>query len=707
MENKQKKKEKEQQELKEMFDKEIESRNKRFITGEILEQKEQKITEIFKKFQNKLSGGQKGLFLHPKIYKFKSSDYTDLFEYETIFPLKDKKEFSIIYDCLNFVCYGEKESSNAKDKDNYIEKIKNIFSILKEKGAVIFLIDSFYIEYFFQNLITALGNNYKTKLFINLYFIDTHNFLFIISIQKMGESEQPINFKDIKILITDYFSNLNSKIIGSSKLGEISNFLKEPIKKMQTYHIQCHLNYSRLNVFHPGEYFQMKLKSSPLIPDISYIVTVHDSSTNTDGKNKRTIAIVISFDITQELLFAKYFSFEQMCQHLQAGRLIVLQSAILNPLGVKELAYELKNEILLMRPKGYNEEIPIKVWEDENPKFFVYQDEKYLIRDNEDKMFSLRQLFYINDRYLQNMVQSKIRIKCTSKSKINNPPKDILYFPMETLDKFKNKGVVQCIDEYNIIGYYEKCLICTAFYLELNKLPRNTIKIMDIGAGTGVLSFYFYQLFKGCCEIDNIENNKRIYELGIKYFGLKNYDKYGNRVNWFLEDIESCIDKMIKPDNSDDKNEKKYEHKIGFYDLICNEINDINPKEDTAPPKALFSDKFLDNIKQLLKPKGIYTVNIMSKNYKSLYDNYLQLEKHFSSIFTIPSEQGLSYIFFCFNEKINSEKYTEKYKENKEIIEKNEVIEYSVIKLILNEVMSRIMNMDDEKKKLEENSKYI
>ena len=97
---------------------------------------------------------------------------------------------------------------------------------------------------------------------------------------------------------------------------------------------------------------------------------------------------------------------------------------------------------------------------------------------------------------------------------------------------------------------------------------------MDIGAGLGIMSFYLYKLFKGNCEIDNIEKNKWIYEVGLKSFGLKNYYSNNNRINWFLEDAQTCMNKMIESY----KNETKYENKIDFYDLIINEVNDIIPK---------------------------------------------------------------------------------------------------------------------------------
>ena len=472
--------------------------NTAYITIDTLKQKNRKINDIFLKFEKKIKEAKPCLVLKPKNLEFQLTNFEEgLFEFKTSFPLEDKKEYSMIYDCLNFICFSSGDEPNEKNKAKNIEKIKNINLLLKEKGTAILLLDQNYIEYFFSYFPFALGENYKTKLFINLYFIDTHNFFFIVTIQKMANSDKPINLKDLKILVTDYISYLSSKIYGSATVSTINDYIKEPISKMKNYHMQCIINYSCLKVFHPGQYFQMRLKTSPLNPDISYIVTIQDYSNNVEGKNKKCAAISVSYEITQELQYVKYLSFDQMCQKLNVGRAIILQSSILNPLGIKELAYDLNDEIQLMKPNGFNEQVPIRVWEEQNQKYLVYQDDSYLIRDNEDKLFQVRQLFYIDNRYIQNVLQSKIRVKYVSKSKVNNPPKGSIYYPMETSEKLKNKGVIQCVDTSNIAGYYEKCLLCLAYYLDLNNFPRNTVKIMDIGAGIGVLGFYYYQLFKG------------------------------------------------------------------------------------------------------------------------------------------------------------------------------------------------------------------
>ena len=682
--------------------KEKEELKKRFVSINDLVQKEIKITEILRKFKKKLDEIKPSLFLRPHNYQFRSNEFKPLFQYESSFPLKVKQEFSFIYDCLNFICYQPKDEEDSKNSEKFSEKIKNIFSTLKEKGTLLLLIDEFHIENFFPNLILALGNDYKTKLFINFYFLDTRAFLFLVSIQKMTQSETPISVKDIKILITDFFSN--SKMIGSSLLGEMNEYLKQPLLNMRRYRYQTEINYSRIKTLHPGEFYEMRLKSSPLNNEVSYIVTIHDSPVPENQKNNQCFAVSISYEITQDILFSKQISLSRMCEQLKAARLIAIESAPLNPLNIKDLAMEVSSEIQLMKPEGFTDNIQMRLWEVQIPKQTVFENEKYIIKDFEDKK-SIRQLYFLSNR---NILQGQIRTNLASKTNISNPSKEKVYFPIETQEKYKSKGVIQCIDDSIIGGFYEQSILCTVFYMDLNNFPRNTIKIMDIGAGLGTLSFFFYKLYKGSCEIDNIEKNKEIYEIGKKYFGFKNYDN-DNKVHWLFEEAKSCIDKMANFNKNNIKSKKsnvnKYGNKLEYYDLIFNEINEISSKEDTVPYKEFFDDSFLANIKSLLKPFGIYTVNIMSKNFLSIYNCYLQLEKYFPSIYNISSEGGLCSIFFCFRDKVDNKEYQEKFKINKEIIEKNNVIDYSVVKLFIGNVLNKVQDMTEEKKKMEENSK--
>ena len=638
--------------------------------------------------------------MHPIGHVYEPEEFRKLFEYEKHIPIPIKKEYNFIYDCLNFICYGN-DLTPSLNEEEYKNKILYDFSLLNEKGTLMILLDVYFLKNFFDNLTKALGDEYKIKLFINFYFMEKYDFLFVVTIQKMAKVDTPINLQETKVLLTDYFSNLHSRLLCSKPIKEINTYIEGSVKKMQSYFLQCKLNCNLLNVLRPGKFFEMRLKISPLTPGVDFIVTITDNSQNLDKKNVKTIAIVVLYEMSQELVFQSNMSFDMMTHMLNIGRLITLQCAMLNPMNMNEIAFELTEDIEKMRPAQFRDRISVQGWEDKNPKYLVYQGNNYLIRDCEEKPEQIfRQLYYTTDNNIMNAIMAKIKIKYVSKSKIKNNNQ---YFPMETQDKFKNKGVIKCIDENNIPGFYEKSIICMAFYLNLENFPKNTIKIMDIGAGLGIMSFYLYKLFKGNCEIDNIEQNKWIYDVGLKFFGLKNYYSNNNRINWFLEDAQTCMNKML----NSNKNENKYENKIKFYDLIINEINDINPKEFCSPPVSNFTDEFLGNIKQLLKKDAVYLVNIQTRNFKVLYENYKQIAKYFPTCYVIPSESSLVYIFICFNQILSEEFYSERFQKNKEKILEGNVIDSNLVEPFYRDVISKIKSVKEEINKMEENSKKI
>ena len=59
----------------------------------------------------------------------------------------------------------------------------------------------------------------------------------------------------------------------------------------------------------------------------------------------------------------------------------------------------------------------------------------------------------------------------------------------------------------------------------------------------------------------------------------------------------------------------------------------------------------------------------------------------------------------CFKDKVEIAEYQQKFKINKEIIEKNNVIDFNVVKLFIKTVLTKVQDMADEKKKYEENAK--
>ena len=204
----------------------------------------------------------------------------------------------------------------------------------------------------------------------------------------------------------------------------------------------------------------------------------------------------------------------------------------------------------------------------------------------------------------------------------------------------------------------------------------------------------------------NKEKEKRKYNIINKDDELESScdAEYFESINFLpldeFQDIEMQNTTKDKENNTDNikKGNKisNNRNKLNYFDLICNEINDLYPKENTIPSKDFFDDNYLENVKNLLKSYGIYIVKLVSSNYKSFYECYLQLEKHFMSIFNIPSEGGLASIYFCFKEKIDIKEYQDKFIKNRDIVEKGNIIDHSVIKTFANAILVKLEDMTEK-----------
>ena len=69
------------------------------------------------------------------------------------------------------------------------------------------------------------------------------------------------------------------------------------------------------------------------------------------------------------IIFNENNPFDKMAQILNVGRLITLECAILNPMNWKEIAFELNDEVQMMKPEGFNENILINIWPENNHKY--------------------------------------------------------------------------------------------------------------------------------------------------------------------------------------------------------------------------------------------------------------------------------------------------------------------------------------------------
>ena len=73
--------------------------------------------------------------------------------------------------------------------------------------------------------------------------------------------------------------------------------------------------------------------------------------------------------MSQELNYRSDNSYDILSQNLNVGRLITMECAMLNPMNMKEIGLELSDEIEMLKPESFKENIEIKGWNDKTPKY--------------------------------------------------------------------------------------------------------------------------------------------------------------------------------------------------------------------------------------------------------------------------------------------------------------------------------------------------
>ena len=81
----------------------------------------------------------------------------------------------------------------------------------------------------------------------------------------------------------------------------------------------------------------------------------------------------------------------------------------------------------------------------------------------------------------------------------------------------------------------------------------------------------------------------------------------------------------------------------------------------------------------MMKENAMYVLNMMSRSYRTYYENLVQLEKEFNHIFLLKNTEDLNKIHFCFKKKNNDEFYKSLYEKNSEKLAKKENADASLI----------------------------
>ena len=652
------------------------------LTPNFLNLIQTKLEVVLKTMIKKLENQKPTLYLKYPEIEIKSEELYPLFQIETNFNLNDAAvQFNNVIDCKNFYHFvlNENEIDSIKESEKINQEIfNNLLSKIKDNGALMLMCDFQYLIQIPKSLKIALGENNKTKLFIKLYIIEKLPLVSLIYIQKMGESKENIILENEKLLSYEVYNDLSiSKPIG---------YTINQMPKCVTYMFEIYQYHGYLKDLHPGYSIPIKIKEQLWSDNIDFTLTICDSDDEEILKKKKCVAIIVSKSYSSDFMYLTVEGNMSLCKQTDSARIILIRPAPFNNDSTSEIKNKLINYILLFKFKDcVNESIPVMLMSDDNEQMeILYENKDLIVRDvvESGTKNNLRQLIFKSS---PTEIQSEIKLTLTSRNNIKND-KEKKYIPVFTLDRYFQKGLIQCFDESFFSMFYIKTLLSSIFFLDMSNYPNEKINILILGAGIGTINFYFDKLLKSNVKIDAVELDKNVTEIGREYFKLNNYKEEKKNINWYFTDGKKFVL---------DSSRKEY------YDLIIMDINNTNLIEGISPPPIFFEENFIKKILNLLKKKGIYIINLMSRSYKNYFDAFNILDKNFPHIFIVDSNEDLNKIHFCLKEKMEKEEFLSIYEKNLLKLADKENANIELIREDHANIIKKIIGTDEVKKKLE------
>ena len=648
-----------------------------------------KLEEIFelvlKNFQKKMeTPNSNNLILKHKETQIKNKDLVSLLkEKNSLSEINDAEKFDLIIDVINFYYFRKVEDSLKEIQKKEIDQntLNKLFNInLTEKGTLILLGDYHYLCNLTQSFKKLFGNIFKNKLFIKLYSISNLPFIGIFSIQKMSQSKEIINIENEKLLFY--------KVNEDSTIEKPISFTMGQLSKSITYLSEIYQYHEYLKDLHKGQSNPIKIKENYWSDNIDFTITVVDSKDDELLKLKKCAAIIITKNFSNDFITLTFEGNMSLCKEANVSRILVVRSAPFNFDSATIIKEKLQNYIRLFSFKDcVDKSIPIMITaDDNNDNENVFMDDKILVRDVKEKVdnneITLRQLIFRSNPY---EIQCEVKILLTSKKKLQKEKNK--YVPIYTIEKYSNKNLVQCFDDSYLSMFYIQALLSSICFLNLKNFPENSLKILILGAGIGTINYYFNKILKENVIIDAVELDKEVAEVGLKYFGLNNFQNEKNKnIKWYFEDAKKFIE---------EKNVKDY------YDVIVMDINNTNSIQGISPPLLFFEQNILDKINDMLNKDGVYIINLMARSYQNYKKAYYTLDNKFPHILNINNNEDLNKIHFCFKTKKTKDEYFKFYNTNLSKLSNKEIADISDTEQIFRLLLPRFVLASEQKVKLE------
>ncbi len=624
------------------------------------------------------------LIIKRKTIEIKNKEILSLFkEKESLNEINDNEQYESIFDCVNFYHFTTSEEQIEKKEidKNILDKLFN--KNLSPKGTLLLLCDYQYLTQLCQSFKSLLGENYSTKLFIKLYIIYKLPFMVIISLQKLYPSKEPYDIGNEKLL--SYELNKTEKEYTFSKP---LSYTFSQMAKSVTYMYQIYQYQGYFYNLHPGTITPVKIKDKLYTDDIAFTISVIDSKDKDLIALNKCAAVIIGKNFANEFITLTAEGNMSLCSQCKVSRLLLVRAAPFNFDPVHVIKDKISGYVLLFKFNNcVDQSIPIMLMNEEQKDITnVFADDKILIRDVKENDINLRQLIFISNPY---QVQCEIKTILTSKTKLKNNKdnQDNNLIPIKTLDKFSQKNLVQCFDDSFISMFYIQALLCGVLFIDLKNIQKEKIKILVLGAGIGTINYYFDKILKSNVCIDAVELDKNVAEKGKEYFGLNNYTKEKNpNIKWYFNDARNFVlDKSVKD----------------YYDLIVMDINNTNSKEGISPPPVFFEENIINKIHLMLKPNGIYIIDLLARSYQNYKNAYTVLEKKFPHILYIDNNEDLNKIHLCFKTKKTNIEYLQNYADGLKLLKQPENGDIGIIEASANQFIGRFVDGEKQKEVLD------
>ena len=647
-----------------------------------LESIQEFIELALKNYEKKLEQSKgHNLVIKYKNIEIKNKEICSLFvEKESLSEIDDNEKFDAIFDCINFYHFMKNDTEKIEKIEIDINNLEKLFNKnLSEKGTLLLLCDYQFLTQLCDKFIKLLGEKYSTKIFIKLYIISKLPLMGVFSIQKLYPAKEPYNIENEKM-----FSYELNKVDGQYTFTKPLNYTFAQLAKSISYYNQIYQYQAYLYKLHPGNIIPIKIKETLYGDDIDFTISVCDSNDENLIKLNKCAAIIISKNFANEFITLTAEGNMSLCKQCNVSRLLLIRPAPFNFDPINVIKEKISSYVLLFKfGSCVDQSIPIMLMNEEPKEMLtVFQDKTFLIRDVQENDKNLRQLIFVSNPY---QIQCEIKTLLTSRTKLKNENNNLVQ--IKTLEKYSKKNLVQCLDDSFISMFYIQALLCGIFFIDLNNFPNEKIKILVLGAGIGTINYYFNKILNGNVCIDAVELDKKVAEIGMEYFGINNYTKENNpNIKWYFKDAKKFIE---------EKDLKEH------YDLIIMDINNTNSKEGISPPPVFFEDNIISKIHQMLKPEGIYIIDLLSRSYQGYKNAFSKIESKFPHILYIDNNEDLNKIHLCFKNKRKKIENLEIYANGLKKLKDPEVGNIKDIEASANQFIAKFVDAQNQKEILE------